>query len=109
MEAAVATHERTRGAGLARLPAPRAGEAVITDHHAHFAQSLMPLALGLAVGVPCYVGYNHLVTVVGDIVLDMKKTSLDALRMVSEMEKPGRRKKKSDEVPAEGTDLFEQS
>jgi hypothetical protein len=55
------------------------------------------------------VGYNHLVTVVGDIVLDMEKTSLDALRMVSEMEKPGRRKKKSDEVPAEGTDLFEQS
>ena len=69
----------------------------------------MPLALGLAVGVPCYVGDNHLVTVVGDIVLDMEKTSLDALRMVSEMGKRGRRKKKSDEAPAEGADLFEQA
>ncbi|MBT5322517.1 MAG: hypothetical protein HOL43_09140 [Verrucomicrobiales bacterium] len=71
----------------------------------------MPLALGLAVGVPCYVGYNHLVTVVGDIVLDMEKTSLDALLMVSEMEKPGRRKKKADDAPTaptEGADLFKQ-
>jgi biopolymer transport protein ExbB/TolQ len=71
----------------------------------------MPLALGLAVGVPCYVGYNHLVTVVGDIVLDMEKTSLDALRMVSEMEKLGRRKKKADDAsatPTEDADLFKQ-
>jgi len=90
----------------------KTGEAVITDHHAHFALSLMPLALGLAVGVPCYVGYNHLVIVVGDIVLDMEKTSLDALRMVSEMEKPGRRKKKADgasAAPTKDADLFKQS
>jgi len=48
---------------------------------------------------------------VGDIVLDMEKTSLDALRMVKEMEKPGRRKKKPDDasnVPTEDIDLFEQ-
>ena len=48
---------------------------------------------------------------VGDIVLDMEKTSLDALRMVSEMEKPGRRKKKADDAstaPTEDADLFKQ-
>ncbi len=69
------------------------GEGVVTDHHAHFAKSLMPLALGLAIGVPCYVGYNHLVAVIGMIVIDMQKASLRALRMVSEVESPGRRKR----------------
>jgi biopolymer transport protein ExbB len=69
------------------------GEEVITDHHAHFAKALMPLALGLALGVPCYVGYNHLVAVVGMIVIDMQKAGLRALRMVSEMESPIRRKR----------------
>ena len=69
------------------------GEEVITDHHAHFAKALMPLALGLAIGVPCYVGYNHLVAVVGMIVIDMQKDGLRALRMVSEMESPVRRKR----------------
>jgi len=54
---------------------------------------LMPLALGLAIGVPCYVGYNHLVAVIGMIVIDMQKASLRALRMVSEVESPGRRKR----------------
>ena len=62
------------------------GETVITDHHAHFAKAMMPLALGLAVGVPCFVGYNHLVAVVGSIVIDMEKAGLRALRMVSELE-----------------------
>ena len=62
------------------------GETVITDHHAHFAKAMMPLALGLAVGVPCFVGYNHLVAVVGCIVIDMEKAGLRALRMVSELE-----------------------
>ena len=69
------------------------GEEVITDHHEHFAKALMPLALGLAIGVPCYVGYNHLVAVVGMIVIDMQKAGLRALRMVSEMESPVRRKR----------------
>ena len=69
------------------------GEEVITDHHAHFSKALMPLALGLAIGVPCYVGYNHLVAVVGMIVIDMQKAGLRALRMVSEMESPVRRKR----------------
>jgi len=47
----------------------------------------------LAIGVPCYVGYNHLVAVVGMIVIDMQKAGLRALRMVSEMESPIRRKR----------------
>jgi len=89
------------------------GEAVITDHHAHFATAMMPLALGLAIGVPCYVGYNHLVSVVGGIVLDMEKAGLSALRMVIEMKKPGRKgarvksSKKNEPAPNEGSNLFE--
>jgi hypothetical protein len=59
------------------------------------------------------VGYNHLVTVVGGIVLDMEKAGLSALRMVSEMKKPGRKgarekfSKKNDPTPREGSNLFE--
>jgi biopolymer transport protein ExbB len=91
------------------------GETVITDHHAHFAAAMMPLALGLAIGVPCYVGYNHLVTVVGGIVLDMEKAGLSALRMVSEMKKPGRQggrgksnqQNEAEPAPQESSDLFE--
>ncbi len=69
----------------------KTGEMVVTDHHAHFATSMMPLAFGLAIGVPSYVGYNHLVTVVGGIVLDMEKAGLSALQMVGEMKKSGRK------------------
>jgi len=64
---------------------------VITNHHAHFSGAMIPLALGLAVGVPCYVGYNHLVAVIGSIVIDMQKAGLRALRMVSEMDRPARK------------------
>ena len=67
------------------------GEEVITNHHAHFSGAMMPLALGLAVGVPCYVGYNHLVAVIGSIVIDMQKAGLRALRMISEMDRPARK------------------
>ena len=90
------------------------GETVITDHHAHFAKAMMPLALGLAVGVPCFVGYNHLVAVVGSIVIDMERASLRALRMVSELERSTRRSqrkksatKKSD-AESGGPELFEE-
>ena len=69
------------------------GEEVITNHHAHFSGSMMPLALGLAVGVPCYVGYNHLVAVIGSIVIDMQKAGLRALRMISEMDRPARKRR----------------
>jgi biopolymer transport protein ExbB len=69
----------------------KTSETVVTDHHAHFATSMMPLAFGLAIGVPCYVGYNHLVSVVGGIVLDMEKAGLSALQMVGEMKKTDRK------------------
>ena len=87
----------------------KTGETVVTDHHEHFAAAMMPLALGLAIGVPCYVGYNHLVTVVGGIVLDMEKAGLNALRMVAEMKKTGRRTGSTDTAPMPETspDLFE--
>ena len=90
------------------------GETVITDHHAHFAKAMMPLALGLAVGVPCFVGYNHLVAVVGSIVIDMEKAGLRALRMVSELEGPARRGRRKTVSPAKpeveesGPELFEE-
>ena len=90
------------------------GETVITDHHAHFAKAMMPLALGLAVGVPCFVGYNHLVAVVGSIVIDMEKAGLRALRMVSELEGPARRGRRKTVLPAKpeveeaGPELFEE-
>jgi len=90
------------------------GETVITDHHAHFAKAMMPLALGLAVGVPCFVGYNHLVVVVGSIVIDMEKAGLRALRMVSELEGPARRGRRKTvlqakpEVEEAGPELFEE-
>ena len=89
-------------------------ETVITDHHAHFAKAMMPLALGLAVGVPCFVGYNHLVAVVGSIVIDMEKAGLRALRMVSELEGPARRGRRKTvlqakpEVEEAGPELFEE-
>ncbi|MDP6904942.1 MAG: MotA/TolQ/ExbB proton channel family protein [Verrucomicrobiota bacterium] len=76
------------------------GEEVITDHHAHFAKSLMPLALGLAIGVPCYVGYNHLVAVIGTIIIDMQKAGLRALRMVGELKGSVRRGRKKVKLEA---------
>ena len=91
----------------------KTGEMVITNHHEHFAGAMMPLALGLAIGVPCYVGYNHLVSVVGGIVLDMEKAGLSALRMVSDLKKAGRKSgrvganKKSKTVPEENPGRFE--
>ena len=92
----------------------KTGESVITDHHPHFAAALMPLALGLAISVPCYVAYNHLVTVVGGIVLEMERTGLTVLQMVADFKKNSRRssRKKSDgpeaeESTEEAQDLFE--
>ncbi len=57
---------------------------VVTSLHAHFARALAPTALGLAVGIPAYAGYNYLVATVNGIVLEMERTSLEALNLVSE-------------------------
>jgi biopolymer transport protein ExbB len=64
---------------------------VVTDHHKHFSGAMIPLALGLAIGIPCFVGYNHLVAVIGSLVVDMQKAGLRALRMISEMNRPARK------------------
>lgn len=64
---------------------------VVTDHHKHFSGAMIPLALGLAIGIPCFVGYNHLVAVIGSLVVDMQRAGLRALRMISEMDRPARK------------------
>ena len=50
-------------------------------------QSLVCTGAGLAVAIPCYAGYNYLVSRVNEIVLDMEKASTEILNLVTE--KPG--------------------
>ena len=81
---------------------------VVTDHHKHFSGAMIPLSLGLAIGIPCFVGYNHLVAVIGSIVVDMEKAGLRALRMISEMDRPVRKRHSKPKV-AKSTDQKKQS
>ena len=60
-------------------------DEVVTNLHAHFSRALIPTALGLAIGIPCYAAYNYLVAEVGGLVMDMEKASLDAIRLVEEL------------------------
>jgi biopolymer transport protein ExbB len=60
-------------------------DEVVTNLHAHFSRALIPTALGLAIGIPCYAAYNYLVAEVSGLVMDMEKTSLDAVRLVEEL------------------------
>ena len=46
-------------------------------------QALVCTATGLAVSIPCYVGYNYLVGRVNQIVLDMEKSSNEILNLVT--------------------------
>jgi biopolymer transport protein ExbB len=46
-------------------------------------QALLSLAVGLAVSIPAYAGYNYLVARVNSIVLDMEKSSTEILNLVS--------------------------
>ncbi|MBI4657481.1 MAG: MotA/TolQ/ExbB proton channel family protein [Verrucomicrobia bacterium] len=46
-------------------------------------QALICTAFGLAVAIPCYTGYNYLVSRVNSIVLDMEKASTDILNIVT--------------------------
>ena len=50
-------------------------------------QALICTGVGLAVAIPCYAGYNYLVSRVNEIVLDMEKASTDILNLVTD--KPG--------------------
>lgn len=47
-------------------------------------QALICTALGLALAIPCYAGYNYLVHRVNSIVLDMEKSATDILNLVTE-------------------------
>jgi len=47
-------------------------------------QGLLCTAMGLAIAIPGYAGYNYLVSRVNAIVLDMEKVSTEILNMVSE-------------------------
>jgi biopolymer transport protein ExbB len=47
-------------------------------------KALISTALGLAVAIPCYVGYNYLVARVNSIVLDMERASTEIINLVGE-------------------------
>jgi biopolymer transport protein ExbB len=46
-------------------------------------QALISAAVGLAVAIPCYAGYNYLVGRVNSIILDMEKASTEILNVLS--------------------------
>lgn len=47
-------------------------------------EALISTAAGLAVAIPCYAGYNFLVSRVNGIVLDMEKAATEILNIVSD-------------------------
>ncbi len=47
-------------------------------------QALICTAAGLAVAIPCYAGYNYLVSRVNAIVLDMEKAATEIVNIVTE-------------------------
>jgi biopolymer transport protein ExbB len=47
-------------------------------------EALICTALGLAIAIPCYAGYNYLVSRVNQIVLDMEKAATEILNIVTE-------------------------
>ncbi|MBM3834111.1 MAG: MotA/TolQ/ExbB proton channel family protein [Verrucomicrobia bacterium] len=51
-------------------------------------EALICTAFGLAVAIPCYAGYNYLVSRVNSIVLDMEKASTEILNIVSNLPIP---------------------
>jgi biopolymer transport protein ExbB len=51
-------------------------------------QGLICTAVGLAIAIPGYAGYNYLVSRVNAIVLDMEKVSTEILNMVSDLRRP---------------------
>jgi biopolymer transport protein ExbB len=59
--------------------------------HAHIGQlslgikeALICMAAGLAVSVPCYAGYNYLVSRVNAVVLDMERSATEIVNIVTE-------------------------
>jgi biopolymer transport protein ExbB len=47
-------------------------------------EALVCTAAGLALAIPCYAGYNYLVSRVNSIVLDMEKAATEILNIVTE-------------------------
>jgi len=47
-------------------------------------EALICTAAGLAVAIPCYAGYNYLVSRMNSIVLDMEKASTEIVNMLSD-------------------------
>jgi biopolymer transport protein ExbB len=47
-------------------------------------QALYSTAAGISVAIPCYAGYNYLVSRVNDIVLDMERSATDIVNIVSD-------------------------
>src|SRR3954469_1194035 len=70
----------------------RLQEAGLYSHMAQLSegvwQGLICTAMGLAIAIPGYAGYNYLVSRVNAIVLDMEKVSTEILNMVSETRRP---------------------
>ncbi|MFM2082537.1 MAG: hypothetical protein RL380_1228 [Verrucomicrobiota bacterium] len=67
------------------------GEVEASGLHAHISQlsqgiwqALICTAAGLAVAVPCYAGYNYLVSRVNKVVLDMERAGTEIVHLVSE-------------------------
>lgn len=62
----------------------REGPFVTSSHLAEGVwQALVCTAAGLAVAIPCYAGYNYLVSRVNSIVLDMEKASTEVLNFLA--------------------------
>jgi len=52
-------------------------------------QALICTAGGIAVAVPCYAGYNYLVSRVNSVVLDMERAATEIINIVTEPAEPG--------------------
>ena len=55
-------------------------------------QALICMAAGLAVSVPCYAGYNYLVSRVNAVVLDMERAATEIVNIVTDVEGNGQGK-----------------
>ncbi len=50
-------------------------------------QALVCTGAGLAVAIPCYAGYNYLVSRVNEIVVDMEKASSEIVSLLTDLQK----------------------
>jgi len=64
--------------------------ATVQDLSGGVWEALICTAAGLAVAIPCYAGYNYLVSRVNAIVLDMEKAATEIVNIVAEPPGPKR-------------------